>query len=84
LKQFPPGEGLSRIDSMKRDPLEIMLEVLKTLEKGRPLSINELSKQTGIHNVTVRKYIRIIEIVRREPEIDIIKTNHSIILRMRR
>jgi predicted transcriptional regulator len=68
---------------MKRDPLDIMLEMLKVLEQGRPLSINELAKETGLHNITVRKYVRIIEVVRREPQVEIIKTKHSIIVRMR-
>lgn len=68
---------------MKRDPLDIMLEMLKVLEQGRPLSINELSKETGLHNMTVRKYVRIIEVVRREPQVEIIKTKHSIIVRMK-
>jgi len=68
---------------MKRDPLDIMLEMLKVLEQGRPLSINELAKETGLHNMTVRKYVRIIEVVRREPQVEIIKTKHSIIVRMR-
>lgn len=68
---------------MKRDPLDIMLEMLKVLEQGRPLSINQLAKETGLHNVTVRKYVKIIEVVRREPEVEIIKTDHSIIVRVR-
>ena len=68
---------------MKRDPLDIMLEMLKVLERGRPLSINQLAHETGLHNVTVRKYVKIIEVVRREPQVEIIKTGHSIIVRMR-
>ncbi|MEE9406125.1 MAG: HTH domain-containing protein [Candidatus Aenigmarchaeota archaeon] len=68
---------------MKRDPLDIMMEMMKVLERGRPLSINELAKETGLHNITVRKYIRIIEVVRREPTLEIIKTRHSIIVRVR-
>lgn len=68
----------------KRDPLAIIGELFDALEKGRPLSVNELSHQTGIHNITVRRYIRLIEIVRKEPEIEIIRTKHSVILRMKR
>ena len=33
---------------MNRDPLEILEELFEALEKGRPLSINEVSKKTGI------------------------------------
>jgi len=69
---------------MRKDPLEIIEEIFRTLENGGgPCSINELSQETGIHNVTIRKYVRIIETVRREPRMEIIKTKHSIILRIR-
>ena len=68
---------------MRKDPLEIIEEIFSALEKGRPFSINELSQETGIHNVTIRKYIRIIETVRKEPRMEVIKTRHSIILWIR-
>jgi len=70
--------------TMKRDPLEIMEIMMRMLEKGRPLSVNELAEMTGLHNITVRKYVRIIELVRKEPDVEVIKTRHSIIIRMRR
>ena len=70
---------------MKRDPFDIVQRILKTIEEeNRPLSINELSKETGMHNITVRKYVRIIEYVRREPSVEVIKTKHSIILRIKK
>jgi response regulator of citrate/malate metabolism len=71
---------------MKRDPLEIMKEILTLLEKQRDeaFSLNAISEKTGIHNVTVRRYVQIIEMVRREPEIEVIRTKHSIILRIRK
>jgi response regulator of citrate/malate metabolism len=71
---------------MRRDPLEIMKEILTLLEKQRDeaFSLNAISERTGIHNVTVRRYVQIIEMVRREPEIEIIRTKHSIILRIRK
>jgi len=69
---------------MRRDPIEIMQKMLKTLETGRVFSINELAQETGLHNVTVRKYVRMIEIVRKEPTIEVIKTRHSIIIRIRK
>ena len=70
---------------MRKDPLEILEEIFNALEKGhRPFSINELSKETGIHNVTIRKYVRLIEVVRGEERMEVIKTRHSIILRMRK
>ena len=69
---------------MRRDPLEIIEKILHELEKGRPCSVNELSQQTKLHYVTVRRYVRIIEMVRQEPGIEIIKTRHSIILRVKK
>lgn len=69
---------------MRRDPLEIMEKILGMLEKEREaMSINQISKRTGIHNVTVRRYVKIIKLVRDEP-LDIIRTKHSIILRCER
>ena len=69
---------------MRKDPLEIIEEIFNAIEKGRPFSMNELAKETGLHNVTVRKYIRLIEVVRKEPTIEVIRTTHSIILRVKR
>jgi response regulator of citrate/malate metabolism len=71
---------------MRRDPVMIMKEILRLLEeeKDEALSLNAISEKTGIHNLTVRRYVRIIEMVRREPEIEIIKTGRSIIVRIRR
>ncbi len=69
---------------MRRDPLEIMESILRMLEKEREaMSINQISKRTGIHNVTVRRYVRLIRMVRQEP-LEIIRTRHSIILRCER
>jgi response regulator of citrate/malate metabolism len=68
---------------MRRDPIEIMERMLKVLEEGRPFSMNELAQETGLHNVTVRKYVRIIEMVRKEPVVEVIKTRHSIIIRIK-
>jgi response regulator of citrate/malate metabolism len=68
-------------DYMRRDPLEIMEKILRMLEREREaMSINQIAQKTGIHNVTVRRYVRIMELVRHEP-LDIIQTRHSIIIR---
>ncbi len=71
---------------MRRDPVMIMREILRLLEEqgDEALSLNAISERTGIHNLTVRRYVRIIEMVRKEPEIEIIKTKHSIIVRVKR
>ena len=71
---------------MRRDPVMIMREILRLLEEqgDEALSLNAISERTGIHNLTVRRYVRIIEMVRKEPEIEIIRTRHSIIVRVKR
>lgn len=66
---------------MRRDPLEIMQKIIEMLEKEKQaMSINQISKRTGIHNVTVKRYVKMIRLVRSEP-LEIIQTRHSIILR---
>lgn len=70
---------------MRRDPLEILEKMFEILEREHEaLSINQLAKRTGLNNITVKRYIRIIEMVRSEPDIDIIRTSHSIIIRVER
>jgi len=70
---------------MRRDPLEIIERLISILQKEkRPMTINQLAKCSGIHNITVKKYIRIIQIIKQEPDIDVINTNHSIIIRVAR
>jgi hypothetical protein len=54
------------------------------LEKEEAISINSLSKKTGIHNVTIKRYIELIRIVRNEPDIEVINTGHSIIIRVKK
>jgi transcriptional antiterminator len=67
---------------MRRDPISIMMRMLQELQ-NEPCSLNELSQKTGLHNVTVRKYVKLIEIVKKEPEIEVIRTKHTIIVRKR-
>ena len=70
---------------MRRDPIEIIEDIFRILEKEREaLSINQVAQRTGIHNVTVKKYIKIIQMIREEPKVDVINTRHSIIIRMLR
>jgi response regulator of citrate/malate metabolism len=69
--------------NMRKDPMKIVTEIFKALESGRAFSINELAHETGLHNITVQKYVRIIEVVRHEPAIEVLKTRHSTILRMK-
>jgi len=71
------------VKHVKRDPLQIIEEMFKCLEEGRPFSINELSKETGIHNITIKRYVRLIQRIRAQPEMEVIKTSHSVILRFK-
>lgn len=67
---------------MRRDPLEIVQEILAVLERSRcAMSINAIAEETGLHNITVKRYVEIIERVRGE-NIEIIKTSRSVILRV--
>ena len=69
--------------SMRRDPLQIIKKVFECLEKERgALSINQIAKITGLHNITVRRYVRLIEMIKNESGLEVIKTRHSIILRI--
>lgn len=66
---------------MRRDPLEIMERIMRMLEKEHEaMSVNQLAKRTGLHNVTVKRYVEMIRMVREEP-VEIIQTRHSIIIR---
>ncbi|MBL7160513.1 MAG: HTH domain-containing protein [Candidatus Aenigmarchaeota archaeon] len=72
------------VEIMRKDPLEILERIFQELEKGKPFSLNELSQRTKLHHVTVRRYVKVIEMVRGEPEVEVIKTRHSIIVRVKR
>jgi response regulator of citrate/malate metabolism len=68
---------------MRRDPLEIIQEMFKILEKQHEaMSINQIAKKTGIHNLTVKRYVELIEMIREEPTVEVIKTGHTVIVRM--
>jgi len=67
---------------MKRDPITIMEQIFEALEQGRPFTLNELSKETGIHSLTLKRYIRLVTMVRREPDLEVIRTRHSVVIRI--
>lgn len=70
---------------MRKDPLEIIEEIFRLLEgEGSALSINQIAQKTGLHNLTVKRYVQLIEVIRHEPTVEIIRTNHSVIVRVRR
>ncbi len=68
---------------MRRDPIEIIQEMFKILEKEHEaMSVNMIAKKTGLHNLTVKRYVELIEMIREEPTVEVIKTGHSVIVRM--
>jgi response regulator of citrate/malate metabolism len=68
---------------MRRDPLEIIQEMFKILEKQHEaMSVNQIAKKTGMHNITVKRYVELIEMIKEEPTVEVIKTGHSVIVRM--
>jgi DNA invertase Pin-like site-specific DNA recombinase len=68
---------------MRRDPIEIIQEMFRILEKEHEaMSINQIAKKTGIHNITVKRYVELIEMIRDEPSVEVIKTGHTVIVRI--
>ena len=61
----------------------IKLEKIQSvLSSGNVLSIHELAKRTGLHYVTVKKYIKLIETMEKMPKIEIIKSNSTTLVRL--
>ncbi|MBI2547155.1 MAG: HTH domain-containing protein [Candidatus Aenigmarchaeota archaeon] len=59
---------------MPLDPLHAIEKIEKSLvETKRPVSISRLAKKTGLHYTTVRRYVTLLESVKKMPEIEIIK-----------
>jgi response regulator of citrate/malate metabolism len=68
---------------MRRDPLEIIQEMFKILEKQHEaMSVNQIAKKTGMHNITVKRYVELIEMIKDEPTVEVIKTGNTVIVRM--
>lgn len=67
---------------MQLNQIKILEKIQNALSTGNAFSIHELSKKTGLHYVTVKKYIKLIEIMKKMPEIEIIKSNSTTLIRM--
>ena len=68
---------------MRRDPLEIIQEMFRILEKQHEaMSVNQIAKKTGMNNITVKRYVELIEMIRDEPTVEVIKTGNTVIVRM--
>lgn len=67
---------------MPLDPLYAIEKIEKTLvESKRPVSISRLAKKTGLHYTTVRRYVTLLESVKRMPEIEVIKGEGTTLVR---
>ncbi len=67
---------------MPLDPLYAIEKIEKSLvETKRPVSISRLAKKTGLHYTTVRRYVTLLESVKKMPEIEIIRGEGTTLVR---
>jgi predicted transcriptional regulator len=68
---------------MKREPNKIIEEVYEALTKhsGEAMSINRIAKESGLHYNTVRNYVKLIKRAQSLPEIEVIKSGRTTIVR---
>lgn len=66
---------------MPQSQLDIIRKIQKALSSGAVFSIYELSQKTGLHYTTVKKYIKLIEVMQQIPDIEIIKSYKTTLVR---
>ncbi len=68
---------------MKREPNKIIEEVYEALAKhgGEAMSINRIAKESGLHYNTVQSYVKLIHRAQTMPELEVIKSGRSTIVR---
>ena len=67
---------------MPLDPLHAIEKIEKTLvETKKPVSISRLAKKTGLHYTTVRRYVTLLESVKKMPEIEVIQGEGTTLVR---
>jgi len=70
---------------MPQDPLETIGRIERTLlESGRPMSISRLSKKTGLHYTTVKRYVMLLESIKKMPLIEVIGGEGTTLVRLER
>lgn len=70
---------------MPQNPLEVIGKIEKTLlERGRPMSINKLAKETGLHYTTIKRYVMLLEAVKKMPFLEIIVGEGTTLVRLER
>jgi len=68
---------------LPQSQLDIIRKIQEALSLGVAFSIHELSQKTGLHYITVKKYIKLIEAMKEMPDIEIIKSNKTTLVRMK-
>jgi len=67
---------------MPLNPLHAIEKIEKTLVKTqKPVSISKLAKKTGLHYTTVRRYVTLLESVKKMPEIEVIRGEGTTLVR---
>ena len=68
---------------MKREPNKIIEEVYEALAKhgGEAMSINRIAKESGLYYNTVQSYVKLIHRAQTMPELEVIKSGRSTIVR---
>jgi DNA-binding transcriptional regulator YhcF (GntR family) len=70
---------------MPKDPFEVIGKIERTLlESDRPVSINKLAKKTGLHYTTVKRYVTLLESIKKMPLIEVIGGEGTTLVRLER
>lgn len=70
---------------MPRDAMQVIGKIERTLlETGKPMSINKLAKKTGLHYTTVKRYVTLLESVKKMPSIETISGEGVTLVRLER
>ena len=70
---------------MPKDPLETIGKIERTLiETGKPISISKLAKKTKLHYTTVKRYVTLLESVKKMPVIEVIGGEGTTLVRLER
>jgi len=70
---------------MPQDAMRTIGKIEKTLlETGRPLSITKIAQKTGLHYTTVKRYVMLLESVKKMPMIEVIGTEGITLVRLER
>jgi DNA-binding transcriptional regulator YhcF (GntR family) len=70
---------------MPQDPIQAIGKIERALlETGKPMSISKLAKKTGLHYTTVKRYVALLESVKKMPSIETIGGEGITLVRLER